>query len=102
MPRTRAARAPKHWWKNDLGNWFIKVTDVKIEYVGTDPHEAKDFNSRTADTGDLKKGVVSARAGLDLVTRGIGTRFFEKNNIPAEEHAVLGRRPRSQGRGGSR
>jgi hypothetical protein len=79
---------PKYWWKNDLGNWYMKVTDVKIEYMGTDPHEATDFASRKADTGDLKKGVVSARAGLDLVTRGIGTKFFEKQNIPPEQHAA--------------
>ena len=79
---------PKHWWKNDLGNWYIRVTDVKIEYVGTDPHEATDFKNRTADSGDLKKGVVSARAGLDLVTRGIGSSFFAKNNIPPEQYAL--------------
>jgi hypothetical protein len=89
---------PKHWWKNDLGNWFIKVTDIKIDYVGTDPHEAKDFTDRKADTGDLKKGVVSARAGLDLVTRGIGARYFEKNNIPPEQHAAWagGRDPKDE------
>ena len=87
---------PKHWWKNGLGNWYLKVTDIKIGYIGTDPHEAKDFNTRTADTGDLKKGVVSASAGLDLVTRGIGARFYEKNNIPTEQHAAWagGRDPR--------
>ena len=79
---------PKHWWKNDLGNWFIKVTDVKIDYIGTDRHEAEDFASRKADTGDLKKGVVSARTGLDLVTRGIGTAYFDKHNIPPEERAA--------------
>jgi len=79
---------PKHWWKNDLGNWFVNLVDVKIDYVGTDPHEATDFRSRKADTGDLKKGVVSARAGLDLVTRGIGTAYFDKNNIPAVERAA--------------
>jgi hypothetical protein len=88
----------KHWWKNDLGNWFIKVTDVKMEYVGTDPHEATDFKNRTADSGDLKKGVVSARVGLDLVTRGIGTRFYTKNNIPPEQHAMWagGRDPKDE------
>ena len=79
---------PTYWSKNDLGNWFITVTDVGIEDIGTDPHEARDFKDRTADTGDLGKGVVSARAGLDLVTRGIATRFFEKNNIPPEERAA--------------
>jgi mono/diheme cytochrome c family protein len=77
---------PKHWWRNALGNWFIKVTDIGIETIGTDPHEATDFNGRTADTGDLKKGVVSAREGLDMVTRGIALKFFEANGIPTEEH----------------
>ena len=88
--------APKHWWKNALGNWFIKVIDIDIEEIGTDPHEATDFNGRTADTGDLKKGVVSAREGLDLVTRGIASKFFETNRIPPEEHAAWagGRDPR--------
>jgi hypothetical protein len=71
--------------KNDLGNWFIAVTDVAIEDIGTDPHEARDFKDRKADTGDLGQGVVSARAGLDFVTRGIANRFFEKNGIPPEE-----------------
>ena len=87
---------PKHWWKNALGNWFIKVTDIPIEEIGTDPHEATDFNGRKADTGDLKKGVVSAREGLDLVTRGIANRFFEANKIPPEEQAAWagGRDPR--------
>ena len=80
--------APKYWWKNALGNWFLKVKDVKIDYIGTDPHEATDFKNRTADSGDLKMGVVSARAGLDAVTRGIGTRFFEKQNIPADQRAA--------------
>jgi mono/diheme cytochrome c family protein len=78
---------PRYWWRNGLGNWFIKVTDVDLETIGTDPHEARDFKDRKADTGDLKKGVVSARAGLDLVTRGIATRFFEKNDIPPDERA---------------
>ncbi|MEO7271713.1 MAG: di-heme-cytochrome C peroxidase [Vicinamibacterales bacterium] len=45
---------------------------------------------------DLKKGVVSARAGLDLVTRGIASRFFDTNKIPPAEHASWagGRDPR--------
>jgi len=90
---------PKHWVKNDLGNWFIEVTDVKLEHIGTDPHEATDFKNRTANTGDLGKGVVSARTGLDLVTRGIAARFFEKSNIPPEERAAWagGRDPNDDG-----
>jgi hypothetical protein len=79
---------PKYWWKNALGNRFLKVTDVNIELIGTDPHEATDFNGRKADTGDLKKGVVSASDGLNMVTRGIASAFFQTNRIPAAEHAA--------------
>ena len=40
--------------------------------------------------------MVSAREGLDLVTRGIATRFFAANKIPPEEQAAWagGRDPR--------
>jgi hypothetical protein len=84
----RKGPEPKHWWKNALGNWFVQVTDVPIEEIGTDPHEATDFKNRTADTGALGKGVVSASAGLELVTRGIASQFFETNHIPTEERAA--------------
>ena len=60
---------------------------MKIDEIGTDPHEATDFRNRKADTGDLNKGVVSARAGLDLVTRGIGTAYFDKHNVPPADRA---------------
>jgi hypothetical protein len=80
--------APKYWWRNALGNWFLSVTDVSIDEVGTDPHEATDFKTRKADTGALNKGVVSARDGLDMVTRGIADAFFVANNIPVAERAA--------------
>jgi len=32
--------------------------------------------------------VVSARTGLDLVTRGIATAYFDKHGVPADERAV--------------
>jgi hypothetical protein len=69
---------PRYWWKNSLGKRFLTVTDVRIEDVGTDPHEAQDFIDRKADTGDLKKGRVSAAEGLDLVTKAIGTKYYDK------------------------
>ncbi|WP_321470243.1 di-heme-cytochrome C peroxidase [uncultured Paludibaculum sp.] len=69
---------PVHWWKNALGNWYLQVTDVPIRLIGTDPHQATDFRSRTADTGDLKLGVKSAAEGLNLVTHGIVDAYFEK------------------------
>lgn len=90
---------PKYWEKNGLGNWFIKVTDVPMAVIGTDPHEAEDFKNRKADTGDLKQGVVSARAGLELVTRGIANAFFVANNIPPDQRAAWagGRDPQDAG-----
>ena len=87
----------KYWWKNGAGNWYLKVSDVEIDYVGTDRHEAEDFRNRKAETGDLGKGVVSAATGLDLVTTGIADRFFRQQNITAAEERLRwagGRDPR--------
>jgi len=79
------SKSPRNWWKNSLGKMFLKITDVPIEVVGTDPHEAKDFMARTAETGDLNKGTVSAAVGLDLITRGIADRFYAKAAFPQEK-----------------
>jgi hypothetical protein len=89
---------PKHWWQSKSGNWYIKVTDVPINYVGTDPRQATDFKNRSADTGDLAKGVVSASVGLDLVTRGVSDAFFRKENIRVEDQVAWagGRDPDDQ------
>jgi hypothetical protein len=76
---------PAHWWKNNQGKYFLKVTDVKLQMIGTDPHEAQDFIDRTADSGDLKKGRISAAVGLDLVTKGIGNNFFQKAGFSPEK-----------------
>jgi len=75
----------KYWWKGKNGNWYIKVTDVPIDYIGTDPRQATDFKNRSGDTGDLKKGIVSATQGLDLVTWGVASAFFTKENIRPED-----------------
>jgi hypothetical protein len=76
---------PRYWWKNNLGKWFVNVTDVPIETIGTDPHEAQDFIDRKADTGDLKKGLVTAQEGLDFVTRGIVAKYYDKAGFSAEK-----------------
>jgi mono/diheme cytochrome c family protein len=69
---------PVHWWKNDEGRQFLIVKEIPVAEIGTDPHEAMDFIGRTADTGALNKGRVSASAGLDLVTTAIRDRFYDK------------------------
>jgi RoxA-like, cytochrome c-like len=69
---------PTYWWMNGQKKRFMIVKDVKQSFVGTDPHEAVDFVERTADSGNLGKGRVTAAAGLDLVTNGIVSKYFEK------------------------
>ncbi len=76
---------PVHWWKNKQGKSFLKVTDVPIDVIGTDPREAVDFKDRTADSGDLKKGRISAAVGLDLVTKGIRDSYFQKASFSPEK-----------------
>lgn len=83
------AAEPAYWWRNNLGNWFLRVTDVRIEDIGTDPHQATDFRNRTADTGDLKLGVKTAAEGLTLVTHGIVDAYFDadKDGFSPERRA---------------
>lgn len=77
--------APRFWSKNKLGKPLLKITDVPIKTVGTDPQQANDFLGRTANTFDLQKGVVSAAVGLDLVTKAIGTKFYDKAGFSQEK-----------------
>jgi mono/diheme cytochrome c family protein len=87
------AQQPTFWWENSQKKRFMVVKDVKATYVGTDPHEATDFINRTADSGDLGKGRVSAGDGLDLVTNGIINKFFDKMKLsPAEQVEWRGNR----------
>ena len=84
---------PVHWWKNGQGKHLLKVTDVPLPEIGTDPRQAMDFLNRTADTGSLNKGRVSAAAGLDLVTTSIRDKFFDKMQFtPAQRIEWSGNR----------
>jgi hypothetical protein len=76
---------PVYWWQNSQGKRFLKVRDVNLDYVGTDPNEAVSFMNRTADTGDLKQGRVSAADGLNLVTGKIAANFFQKAGFSKEQ-----------------
>jgi hypothetical protein len=79
---------PTYWRQNSQGKRFLMVKDVKSDFVGTDPHEAVDFIHRTADTGDLGKGRVSAGDGLDLVTNAIAEKFFGQMKISPQDQIV--------------
>jgi len=74
-----------YWRENGQKKRFLIVTDVKQSFVGTDPHEANDFMNRTADSGNLGKGRVSAALGLELVTQGIVNKFFDKMKLTPEQ-----------------
>ena len=58
---------------------FLKVTNVNIQTIGTDPRAAMDFRNRTANSGPLKKGLLTAAEGLETVTQTIATNYFDAN-----------------------
>lgn len=91
-----ATYAARSWWRSAGGNWYVHVTDIPIDEIGTDPSQAANFKNRTADSGALGRGVVSAEAGLQLVTDGVANRFFTRENVPMDERAAWsgGRDPR--------
>ena len=85
------SKVPKFWWLNSQKTPLLKVHDIPADQVGTDPHEAMDFIARTADTGALNKGRVSATDGLDLVTKGIRAKYFERAGIaPKQQFEWIG------------
>ncbi len=64
-------RKPEHWtnFTDSAGRQFFKVTMIPLAEIGTDPKEAQNFANRTADTGPLGKGILSAKAGLMYITQ---------------------------------
>jgi hypothetical protein len=81
----RKAAEPRYWAKSSAGMAYLRVTDINIQEIGTDPRAALDFRNRTADSGVLGKGLLTAAEGLDLVTRAVAGRYFEANQTPAEK-----------------
>jgi uncharacterized protein (DUF2235 family) len=64
-------RKPEHWTTNTdgSGRQLFKVTLIPLDEIGTDPKEAQNFAKRTADSGPLGKGILSAREGLLYITQ---------------------------------
>jgi len=79
----RESADPRYWEPSSAGMAFLRVTNINIQDIGTDPRAALDFRNRTADSGPLKKGRLTAAEGLDLVTQAIATRYFDANRVPA-------------------
>ena len=59
---------PKYWEAGLKGHSFLKLNVIPLDEIGTDPREATDWANRTAVTGPLGLGTVSAAEGLRVVT----------------------------------
>jgi len=82
-------RKPEHWTSdaNSEGRKFFKVTMIPLAEIGTDPKEAENFSRRTADSGPLGKGIVSARAGLLYVAEMVIHQAYADLNLsPEQQH----------------
>lgn len=79
--------------KDTHGFQFLKVTMVPLAEIGTDPHEAQDFHDRTADSGPLGLGKVSAKDGLFDISQEIITRAYARLGLtPAQQEEWNGYR----------
>lgn len=76
MPPGQELMAEKYWEDGRL-----KVTDINIQEIGTDPRAALDYRNRTADSGPLGGKLLTAAEGLDLVTGAIADRFFKLQKL---------------------
>jgi uncharacterized protein (DUF2235 family) len=56
---------------NDPSHRFLKVTMKSLSEIGTDPNEAQNFADRTANTGPLELGTVSAKDGLKFISQKV-------------------------------
>jgi hypothetical protein len=71
-----------YWEMRDGTHPFLKVKEIPIEAIGTDPNQALDFYNRTADSGDLKKGCLTAAEGLDAICRTMALNFYTEQKFP--------------------
>ncbi len=80
-------RKPEHWtnFTNSAGRQFFKVTMIPLAEIGTDPKEAQNFSKRTADSGPLGKGVISARDGLKFITGLVIDQAYAEMKLTPEQ-----------------
>jgi uncharacterized protein (DUF2235 family) len=88
-------RKPEHWtnFTTSEGRQFFKVTMIPLAEIGTDPKEAQNFANRTADSGPLGKGIVSAKDGLTYITQNVIDQAYAKLALsPAQQEEWNGYR----------
>jgi cytochrome c5 len=76
---------PKYWEDGQGGKRFLKLNVIPLEEIGTDPKEAADWAQRTAVTGALGLGTVSAAAGLRAVTAKVRDINYDALGLSAEQ-----------------
>jgi hypothetical protein len=78
-------QSPRYWEAGLEGRRFLKLNVIPLEEIGTDPTEAKDWKERTAVTGALGLGTVSAADGLRAVTTKIAEMNYDKLGLSPKQ-----------------
>ncbi len=78
---------PKYWEAGLNGKSFLKLNVIPLDEIGTDPREASDWAQRTAVTGVLGLGTVSAADGLRAVTGKIRDMNYAALGLSAEQRS---------------
>ncbi len=58
---------------------------IPLAEIRTDPNEAQNFYNRTADTGPLGKGIISAREGLKYITQKLIDQSYAELKLTPEQ-----------------
>ena len=82
-------RKPERWtnFTNSKGRQFFKMTMIPLQEIGTDPKEAENFAKRTADSGPLGKGRISAQDGLMYITQKVIDSAYDDLKLSPEQRA---------------
>jgi len=79
-----AANSP--YWRDGLrGHRFLHMNVIPLEKIGTDPNAATDWSQRTAKTGALGLGTVSAADGLRIVTRNVADAKYDQLGLSPDQ-----------------
>jgi uncharacterized protein (DUF2235 family) len=70
---------------NDPNHRFLQVTMVPLTEIGTDPNEAQNFATRTADSGPLGLGTVSAKDGLEFISQKVIEQAYANLKLSPQE-----------------
>jgi uncharacterized protein (DUF2235 family) len=82
-------RKAEHWTNNanSAGRQFFRVTMIPLAEIGTDPKEAQNFYKRTANSGPLGKGIVSASDGLKYITQKVIDEAYADLKLSPEQQS---------------